>query len=166
MSQECPVLPATPSQRSWSMHVPVELWNRTSGFLGLDDHGCDCKYIQMSHSCYHTDSSIKIFCLQIFSKAASCSCRNGWAEQPSFCTALCKTSFRCDNGMKPQGFGSILYPPVQCREEFVTISRSYQARAVISPPSLNFWTILISWGAKKLVCSSKWELSLRSGNII
>lgn len=53
------------------MHVPVELWNRTSGFLGLDDHGCDCKYIQMSHSCYHTDSSIKLFCLQIFSKAAS-----------------------------------------------------------------------------------------------
>lgn len=60
--------------------------------------------------------------------------------------------------MKPQGFGSILFPPMQCREEFVTISRSYQALAIISPPGLNFQTTLISWIAKKLAYSVRAKL--------
>lgn len=142
------------------------MWT-TSGFLGLDGHECGCLYVcSMNQGYYHPDSSIKLFCLQIFTDAASCSCRNGWAEHPHFCSASCKASFRHDNGVKPKVFRSGVFPPVQRGENFVTTSRSHQAQTGINPPGLNFQTFLISWGAKTSVHNSKWELSFCSDKII
>lgn len=53
--------------------------------------------------------------------------------------------------MKPKVFGSGVFPPVRCGENFVTTSRSHQAWTGISPPGFHFQTFLISLGATKLV---------------
>ena len=52
--------------------------------------------------------------------------------------------------MKPEVFGSGVFPPVRCGENFVTTSRSHRARTGVSPPGFHFQTFLISLGAKKL----------------